>query len=718
VTAMKSHGADSHASWLVPVIAGLAGAIGMTACLGPSLVNPTNIDWLMHADYRLHFLGWHLYRHGPWTLPLGASPLLIWPIGSSIGLTDAIPIVGVPLKLLDAILPTNFQFIGLWLVLSFALQGVFGALLMQLATPRPLLQLLGATVLMLSPPLVFRILHAALTAHWLVLAALWLSLRHDERTAPWKVCAGWAALCAAAAATQPYIMLMIVALMLADYAARTIRAPRRLPHVVGHVAVVLGAAAIALWQSGSVMVRSEEGLEIAGFGGWSANLLTFFMPTEGRSRFAPGLWPYASGGQYEGYAYLGAGTLLLGAIVIAVRLPRLWSRPTWRAMARHLPLLAALLFLAAMAVGPIVTLGPRTLYTYDRHWWDPLAIFRTHGRMIWPLYYAVTVSVLFTASRFPYRWALPLCTLAVVLQAFDVAPMSTYVRDLSVFGFRNPLQSRFWTAALPHYRHLVLVPSNLCTFAGYVDYSAFSLLAGEYGLGINSGLTARYDTKKAATYCNTLAQEVDDGMRTEGSLYVVRPDILRELMKRPRQGQAQCTVVDGFGVCFSAASYATWRDEFDPIRSRLPNRDEFVRFYRHLDETYRTTLGRAPRDAAGTIDARVEGVVRYLAYRMEGCDHADGAARALPDVVSPAGAGFCPVTAIDHAVPPADQTLAFATQLDRTLSGRPDAGHSSTHVDLEGEAVWLQAYVRERARGIREQDARESVLAVIRGAVH
>ena len=73
----------------------------------------------------------------------------------------------------------SFQFIGLWLVLSFALQGVFGALLMQLATPRPTLQLLGATLLILSPPLIFRILHAALTAHWLLLAALWLCLRHD-----------------------------------------------------------------------------------------------------------------------------------------------------------------------------------------------------------------------------------------------------------------------------------------------------------------------------------------------------------------------------------------------------------------------------------------------------------------------------------------------------------------------------------------------------------
>src|SRR4029453_3125742 len=129
-------GAVSRATRLVPIIAGLFGALVMTFVLGPSLVDPTNIDWLMHADYRLHFLGWHLYRGGPWPLPIGASPLLILPVGSSIGLTDAIPIVGIPLKLLSGVLPAHFQFIGLWLVLSFALQGVFGALLMQLATPR------------------------------------------------------------------------------------------------------------------------------------------------------------------------------------------------------------------------------------------------------------------------------------------------------------------------------------------------------------------------------------------------------------------------------------------------------------------------------------------------------------------------------------------------------------------------------------------------------
>ena len=85
-------------SALVPLTAGLAGGFLMLWALGPSLVDPRNIEWLMYGDYALHFLGWHLYRHGPWAWPLGATPNLIWPIGSSVGLTDSIPVVAVPAR--------------------------------------------------------------------------------------------------------------------------------------------------------------------------------------------------------------------------------------------------------------------------------------------------------------------------------------------------------------------------------------------------------------------------------------------------------------------------------------------------------------------------------------------------------------------------------------------------------------------------------------------
>ena len=518
-------GRPAARSWGAPLAAALVGGLAMTICLGPSLVDPSNIDWLMHADYRLHFLGWHLYRHGPWTLPLGAAPLLIWPIGSSTGLTDSIPLAGFFFKLIDPLLPATFQFIGLWLVSCFALQGLFGALIVQLATPRASLQFLGGLLFILSPPLIYRIVHAALTAHWLILCALWLALREDAAVPSRRLCLAWATLAVLAAAIQPYILLMIVVLMLAAYLRQAVAAPRQILRIALHALVGVAAAGVTLWQSGSFMVRSEAGLAIGGFGGWSANLLTFVMPTEASTRLSPGLFRYQHPGQYEGYAYLGAGTLLLAVVALIATLPRALAPASWRAFARRLPLVLALLFLAAMAVGPFITLGARTVFAYPPAWWGPLTIFRTHGRMIWPLFYAVVALVLYGVTRLPPRAALALCIAGLSLQAYDLAAMARYVGDASTYGFRDPLQSGFWSTVAPRYQRLVLVPSNLCTREGFVDYTAFSLLAGRHGLAINAGLTARYDVDRAKSYCDELDLELRSGPKSAGSLYIVRPDL-------------------------------------------------------------------------------------------------------------------------------------------------------------------------------------------------
>ena len=206
----------------------------------------------------------------------------------------------------------------------------------------------------------------------------------------------------------------------------------------------LGAATLSLWQSGSLMVRSDEGLEVGGFGSWSTNLLAFIMPTEGRSFFWRGPIFYAHPGQYEGYAYLGAGLLLLAVVAIVAR-PFARRPVAWARLRQYIPLMLALVFLEVMALGQNVSWGSQTIFRYDVDWWGPLIIFRTHGRMVWPLYYATAIAILFAISRMRYRAALALCALGVIVQTVDVAGMTRYVRDTHAWGFRNPLQSGFWS---------------------------------------------------------------------------------------------------------------------------------------------------------------------------------------------------------------------------------------------------------------------------------
>ena len=705
--------------WVVPTLAGIIGAVGMTAALGPSIVDPRRYEWLMHGDYALHFLGWHLYQHGPWTWPLGGTPLLIWPVGSSIGLTDSIPLLAFVFKPLRAILPNEFQFIGLWLALSVAMQGVFGALLMRIVTPRVSLQLLGATLLMLSPPLLYRINHAALTAHWLLLASLWLTLKEDAIRPSRRSAIGWALVCAATAATQPYLLLMVLVLMAAAHAQQLLFAPRRVIVTALSGAAAVAASIVSLWQSGSLMIAEEEGLKVGGFGEWSTNLLAFIMPTEAHTLFAPGWFRYHHREQYEGYAYLGAGMLLLAAIVIIARLipgrgAVARQRPGW---ARYVPLLLALMFLYAMALGPQITAGPHLVFEYPRSWWRPLHVFRTSGRMVWPVYYTLVVAILFAAARLPARRAVLVCIVALVVQITDVAGMVTYLRDVRAFGFRDVLQNRFWRVIPQYYDGIVLIPSNLCTPEGYLDFAPFALHAGNNRVGINAGVTARFDAVKARQYCHEFRREVREGIGTSGSLYVLRPDLVSAVAAQAR-GRVTCTIVDGFGVCFTPDSVARWREPFDVPRSRLPDTAELRRFYDALDDTYRTVLRRGAQQVAGSTDARLDALAYYLGYRAEGCSHSEAEARTLARLGGAGQPALCPVMSFYHEMPAADQTLAFIRQADAVLRERRNTPSSSTHVDMEGEAAWLQAYARERMRGAREIDARAKVIDAIKAALH
>jgi hypothetical protein len=707
--------ATTRRSWIAPLVGGTIGGAVMTAWLGLEAVDPVNIDWLMHDDFMLHFFGWHLYRHSPWSWPIGAAPLNIWPVGSSVGLTDSIPVAAIFFKLLNPLLPSDFQFIGLWLVLCFALQGVFGVLLMRIATARPLLQLLGACLFVLSPPLIFRYVHAALTAHWLLLASLWLILRRDGNVPSARLAAAWAAMGAVTAATQPYLLVMVVVLMAAGHAQQLIAHPRALGRIAVHAGAALAAAVVALWQSGSLMVRSEDGLEIGGFGAWSTNLLSFIMPTEAKTRFAPGWIRYEHVEQYEGYAYLGAGMLLLAAVTPVARVFSL-RRVGWpRLQARYLPLVAGLILLAAMALGPTITLGPYAVFRYDVSWWGPLTIFRTNGRMIWPVYYAVVAAVLFAASRLPPRAAAALLTVALAAQAFDVSGSARYVGEARTYGFREPLTSEFWSVVPAHYRALVLVPSNLCGAGGAVNFVPFARLAGRVGVGVNAGITARYDVRAAERYCEGLRRELREGPLSDDVLYVIARDQLERVVAGAAD-KPRCTMIDGYGVCFSERSATAWQERFDVARARLPVRAELERFYGALDELYSTSLRRDAVPAPGRIAARMEGLAAYIADRVEGCTPSEAAARTLSRVASNTpSVEACAALAIAHEMPPVDETYAFHRRLDAAV-GSTDRGDGSTHVDREGEAVWLHAYLSERLRGLREQDAREKVLNSVRQA--
>lgn len=534
---------------------GAIGAALFLAVFGTGLLRVSNLGWMMRHDLQTYLLAWHHFRRTPWQWPLGRLDAVGYPVGTSIGSTDAVPLVALILKPWHAWLPDPMQYFGGWLLLCFVLQGVFGLLLTRVWTTDWRLQLLGAGLFVQVPALLVRTGHPALCAHWTLLAALWLCV--DRAASPTAKRISWVTLCALAAATQPYLAVVVVAVGLADGATRVWRS-RATRGVVLDVAVPAVAALVVVWQAGHFRVGGATDLELEGLGFYSMNLFGPVIAL-GNSSLLPAV-PAATPGQYEGYVYFGAGWLLLAVLALALAVVGRGRAPAFGLA------WVVVVGCAVLALSPVISAGSRVIA--DLGAWAPhqLAVFRSSGRFGWLTMYAAFVTIVATlVSAVPARAAAWVLAVGVVLQAVDLsgAYAALHAREHSSewTTYDNPLRSPVWDLALPHYRHLVMAPPDMCVTvwpspAG--PHLPFSLRAGGHGVTINSGNAGRYDIGAVLGYCRSLETEVRAGRLADDSLYVVSPAVREVLAAAEGVPAPVCGRLDGFVVCGTAASVSSW----------------------------------------------------------------------------------------------------------------------------------------------------------------
>lgn len=165
----------------------LAGVAFFLALYGVRVLDVTNADWILNsgADPSQHYLGWQFYRGSELRLPyLGMSYNTVYPYRTSVLYSDSIPLLALHFKPFSALLPATFQYMGLWGLASFALQGLLAqkiAWRISGAEERGIAVQAGtvaASVLaLLYPVLTIRMFaHTALAGNWLILLGLWLWL--------------------------------------------------------------------------------------------------------------------------------------------------------------------------------------------------------------------------------------------------------------------------------------------------------------------------------------------------------------------------------------------------------------------------------------------------------------------------------------------------------------------------------------------------------------
>ena len=549
-------------------IAPLAGAcmgLGWFVAVGGAMaLDPTDLSWIQ-GDHAQHVFGWLFFRNEPWRFPLGTIHNLGYPLGTTLGFTDANPLVSVLLKPVSPWLPREFQFIGPWLAACFVLQGVFGARILETLTTSVWQQLCGAAMFVLAPPLLVRIGHDTLSAQWLLLALIWLHLR--TRTNLPGTIAWTYALSGFSAGVHPYLAAMVVALSVALWIRMALeRTVDWWTAAIASAGLVIEVVAIfALFG----YIGSSTDLTTGGFGLYSADLLTFVNPVN-YSRWMPNL-PMGEG-QYEGFGYLGLGMMGLAAGVIGASLLRR-RMPVVPSRAWPLVICGALMGVFALSnhvtVGGYEILTMRKFYeTFD----TAVGPLRASGRFIWPPYYILVTGILAAVVgrhlAVNARVVTVCLVAAVAIQVAEVRPDAGMV-DAN----RTGLESPDWQGLGARYRHLVFYPPyyadrppDYCTASPFTfaDTTKFLDLAYRELMTINSAYLARTSMSALGVYCEQLRREINAGVLRPNAVYIVTEETVRQF--RSAEVDAVCGRLDGFNVCVRSDSSEDFREAL--IRSR------------------------------------------------------------------------------------------------------------------------------------------------------
>jgi hypothetical protein len=469
--------------------------------------------------------------------------------------TDSIPLLAIPFKFLNFLLPNAFQYFGLWVLVCFVLQTVFAFRLLKHWMDDRTSAHLASVFFVIAPCFLFRFSvgangHLALCGQFLVLWAMHLLLQSQHRQRTWLL------LCCASILIHVYLFSMVFAFFVvsvATHPSANIRGRlNSLKQSALHVGSVLTTSIGIFWFVGGFMSAGSDG----GDATIGSGLLTLFDPRESIhtfswSSFSPDI---DSGNKInQDVSFLGIATLILLPLVVVFLIR---SRKSINTCKTALIISAILLF--AFSLSPDIWLASRKLVSYNP---PPVLAqifqsFRTVDRYSWVLVYLL-MTIAFASLTFFVRkqWLRVALLLALLgVQFFDMRTSISETRErFTTSSYQSPLKSPLWNKLGPQYKRLETVPPlNLDP-----HWFDFALYADSWGLSSNAAGMARVSDEAFAALVAKQQSEINRLQFRSDTLYVLTnypPNPMSEEILRRfgtsnfEQSGVRAAEVDGFVI--------------------------------------------------------------------------------------------------------------------------------------------------------------------------
>lgn len=523
-----------HLINISPVVLGV---LAFLFVVGPRVLLPTNIAWLANGDPSQHFLGWQFFRNSPWQIPVGLNYNFGLDLKNSIVFTDSNPILAFIFKPLSPFLPKVFQYFGFWLLICFILQSWFGWKLATLISKNKLICLLSSGVFLFSPIFLNRLtVHLSLSGHFLVLAALYLSLRSNQG----KRTCFWALTLSITALTHAYLLLMVLIIWASDLVNRLIKKNNSLSKSIIEFFIILLITLILCWQAGYFSVSG--GSVANGYGIYRMNIL---------SPFDPDNWSYVlqdipgTQDRLESFNFIGTGViilLLIGTISIS-------GIKVFQFFYYNLPLLFSVIGLFFFSLSNNIGFGPYNFtYPIRDSIYEIANIFRASARFFWPAYYLIFLTAIYLTVKFNgSKKATILLSAALIIQIADMSKTIISIHRTMMIPpsskWESPLKDSFWEYAGKKYTKLRVIP----LYNNFPSWNVLADYASSYGMATDAVYLARIDVKKVDLINSINAQMINSGDYSKDSLYIVSPDHVDQV-KSHLKTVDKLIKVDGFNV--------------------------------------------------------------------------------------------------------------------------------------------------------------------------
>lgn len=455
-------------------LAAMLGAVSFILIYGIYILNPFYTDWLISGgDLTQHYLGWEYFRRSEWLFPFGLTNQLGYPATTSVIYTDSIPFFAVIFKLLTKGVKGRFQYFGIWGLCCFMLQGYWSARILNKWLNDKWQILLGSLFFILSPIVIFRMYyHTALAAHWLILMAIYFCAVHKQQYKNvMKTSLQWGVLGVLIGSIHLYFVPMC-AMLLGGYILYSFIEEKKIivKYIFPGISFVIGLFT-TVYLLGGFSSGADAGAN-SNLGLYSFNLNGFYNPI-GYSKVLKWLEVYTEG-QYEGFAYLGLGVIVLVVGAVA-SFCFLWKDKLHKIKENWLKWIVAIgviTGLVVLAASPKVTFNEHLLFEFPdidivmKYW----GIFGSCGRIIWPVYYLIVLFAIVGALQLTKKTEVNriitylLLIVCLALQIYDTGgKLKEKHNDYAVVkekkvGLENNIWEKIDTAG---YEHVAWISHNI-----------------------------------------------------------------------------------------------------------------------------------------------------------------------------------------------------------------------------------------------------------------